>query len=388
MVERPGDAESEQPRPEPDGAPSDGSPPDPPGGTRVPPGSGEHPPPGDDGDTAGSADPDGRSGADPAALVPRENAGPAGVEPAGVEPSGVEPSGVGPAGVDADRLREFEQFRRFQEFQRFEEFQRATGAGDVPGAGAPVPAGTHPTGTDLSPGGTTTVGTAPPAGPPAPPPDPGQGRLRTLRVPKWLRWLGRKVLAWLIFFLLLALFVTWLLNQLFGSDEEGMSTEELAGSGGGTYRTDQLLATEPHEAVRKVYHHIAQNRVDFACGYFDNDAGIQQRFAENLGRADCREAVHALHGEVSHVNDYAESVFPRWYDPEAHRVRIDSCDFDIAGGPALGVFTVTRVELGQWLITNHQPGPRTCPRPGGPSGTPTGGTPTTGDTGDPGDTGD
>jgi hypothetical protein len=46
-------------------------------------------------------------------------------------------------------------------------------------------------------------------------------------------------------------------------------------------------------------------------------------------------------------------------------VTIDSCSFSITGGPALGVFTVSKVELGQWLITSHAPGPAKC------SGTPT-----------------
>jgi hypothetical protein len=50
-------------------------------------------------------------------------------------------------------------------------------------------------------------------------------------------------------------------------------------------------------------------------------------------------------------------------------VTIDSCSFSITGGPALGVFTVTKVELGQWLITGHAPGPSRCN--GTPTTTPT-----------------
>ncbi len=229
--------------------------------------------------------------------------------------------------ADPEQLRQFHEFQQFQQFLRFQESRG-----------------------QLSTTGSTEL--APHQQPQAPPPP--------SKIPGWLQWLGKKVLGWLVFFLLLGIFATWAFNELFGSDDDN-STEAAARMGGGTYHTEELLAKEPYEAVRKVYHHIAQGRVDFACGRFDNDNGIQQRFAENTGaHPDCRQAVIALHEQVTHVNDYAESIFPRWYDPDATTVRIDSCDFDIQGGPALGVFTVTEVEMGQWLITGHEPGPTSC----------------------------
>ncbi|WP_406640501.1 hypothetical protein [Amycolatopsis sp. WGS_07] len=42
---------------------------------------------------------------------------------------------------------------------------------------------------------------------------------------------------------------------------------------------------------------------------------------------------------------------------------IDSCTFKVSGGPALGVFQVTKVDKGQWLITGHTTGPDKCPAP-------------------------
>ncbi|WP_024876364.1 hypothetical protein [Saccharomonospora piscinae] len=246
-------------------------------------------------------------------------------------PTGATP----PPDLDAEQLRRFREFQEFQQYQEFVRYQQAHGG-----------AVSRTTGADVVP--------APPAAP---------GR----RLPGWLRWLGKKVLGWLVFFLLLAIFATWLFNELFGADDDN-STEAAANMGGGQYHTEELLAKEPFEAVRKVYDAIAQedpatNRplVSEACGHFDNDNGIQQRFAENTGgHADCRQAVIALHAQVTHVNDYAESIFPRWYDPSAPTVRIDSCDFAVQGGPALGVFVVSEVEMGQWLITGHEPGPATC----------------------------
>lgn len=246
--------------------------------------------------------------------------------------------------LDPEQLRQFQQFQEFQRFQQFQQLQQQAAGG----AGQSASLRTA-TGTDL------TV-----------PPQPAQG---TRKVPGWLQWLGRKLLGWLIFFLLLAIFATWAFNELFGSDDDN-STEAAARMGGGTYHTEELLAKEPHEAVRKVYDAIAQedpstNRplIAEACGHFDNDRGIQQLFATNTGHPDCRAAVLALHEQVTHVNDYAESIFPRWYDPDATTVRVDSCDFAVEGGPALGTFEVTQVEMGQWLITDHEPGPTTCPSP-------------------------
>ena len=245
--------------------------------------------------------------------------------------------------LDPEQLRQFQQFQQFQQFLRFQEAQgqlARQGQGQL----------STTTGTDL-----------------VAPSQPSPAEPHTSKVPGWLQWLGKKLLGWLIFFLLLAIFATWAFNQLFGSDDDN-STEAAARMGGGTYHTEELLAKEPYEAVRKVYDAIAQEDpntnqplIAEACGHFDNERGIQQRFAANTGHPDCRAAVLALHAQVTHVNDYAESIFPRWYDPDATTIRIDSCDFDIRGGPALGVFEVTKVEMDQWLITGHEPGPATCP---------------------------
>lgn len=190
-----------------------------------------------------------------------------------------------------------------------------------------------------------------------------------------MEWLGKKIIGWLIFFLLLAITLTWAYNHFLGKDDDN-STEAAAEQGGGSYHTREILSSEPYEAVRQVYNKTAQEdpgtnepSVDQVCGNFDRET--QDLFARNTGHSDCRQAVLGLHEEVDHVTDYARSIRPQYYEANTSTLRVDSCDFDIRGGPALGVFTVQQVERGQWLITDHDPGPRTCPDPShtpGPSG--------------------
>ncbi|MBK1784071.1 hypothetical protein [Prauserella cavernicola] len=257
-----------------------------------------------------------------------------------------------PQEPDPEQLRQFQQFQQFQEFLKFQQSQQQGGE-LVPGQQQqPVPHTQH----HPAPAATQQLVQQPPQPPQRP------------KVPGWLRWLGKKIIGWLIFFLLLALALTWAYNHFFGSDE-GDSTESAAKMGGGTYRTNELLSDEPYEAVRQVYDAIAQvdpttdePLVAEACGRFDEP--VQQSFGEHLGYRDCRQAVLALNKEVTHVNDYAESIYPQPYGGGATTVRIDSCDFAIKGGPALGTFIVTKQDYAdQWLITGHERGPVTCSPP-------------------------
>lgn len=229
-----------------------------------------------------------------------------------------------PTQVDPEQLRRFQQFQQFQEFQRFQELQRQ--AGDEP---VPV-----------------------------------QPPKRRRRAPRWLRWLGMKLLAWLIFFLLTAIALTWAANYFLGSDEG--EQPPAAKTGGGTFHTNTILATKPYEAVRGVYDAIAKGAEPrYACGRMDRET--QRAFAAHLGYANCRTAVRDLQTQVTEVNDYAESMPSSVSKPiTGDTVRIKSCEFGISGGPALGGFTVSKVERGQWLITGHRSGPEHCTSPSTP----------------------
>lgn len=180
-----------------------------------------------------------------------------------------------------------------------------------------------------------------------------------------MKRLGAKLLSALLILVVLSIAGKLAYDHFFPSNND--DNRPAAEIGGGTYHTNKILSTQPYEAVRSVYDAIAQkdpnpeNMVAKACGRFRED--IQQKFGTDMGYPDCREAVLALHAQVTHVDDYLSSITPKSYDPDAPSITVDSCDFAVRGGPALGVFTVTKVEKGQWLITGHEPGPKTCPAP-------------------------
>ncbi|AXB46765.1 hypothetical protein A4R43_33575 [Amycolatopsis albispora] len=186
-------------------------------------------------------------------------------------------------------------------------------------------------------------------------------------MPRWLKWIGKKVLGWPILLLLLALAATWAYNHFFPGEDEELPAPE---AGRGTYSATELLQPNPYRAVQLVYQQIAQNLPDMACGNLSKAA--QAKFAADLGFADCAQAVHQLSTEVTNKTQYAQSIpFNKSGQPPGDVVVINSCDYEIkGGGRALGVFTVERqrtdasggqVKGEQWLITGHEPGPHPCP---------------------------
>ncbi|QFU94040.1 hypothetical protein YIM_44530 [Amycolatopsis sp. YIM 10] len=185
-------------------------------------------------------------------------------------------------------------------------------------------------------------------------------------MPRWLKWIGKKVLGWLILLLLLALLATWAYNHFFPSDNDELPAPE---AGRGTYSATELLQPNPYRAVQLVYQQIAQGLPDMACGNLSKAA--QAKFAADLGFADCAQAVNQLSTEVTNKTQYSQSIpFNKSGQPPGDVVVIDSCDYEIkGGGRALGVFTVERqhtdasggqVKGEQWLITGHEPGPNPC----------------------------
>lgn len=244
---------------------------------------------------------------------------------------------VQPPQLDPEQLRQFQQFQQFQDYLRFTEAQQRGEVVPATQQGSPpVPPPPY--------GGQVQVA------PPPPPPGP------KIKVPRWIRRLAGKILSALIILIVLLIAGKLAYNHFF--PDNGDDNRPASETGGGKYHAHTELSTAPYEAVRSVYDAIAQNAVPMACGRFRDD--IQQKFADDLGFADCKAAAEALHAEVTNANDYAESIFPSQYDPNAPSLTIDSCAFDIKGGPALGTFVVTKIERGQWLITDHRPGPKTC----------------------------
>ncbi|MEV6641942.1 hypothetical protein [Amycolatopsis sp. NPDC051371] len=258
-----------------------------------------------------------------------------------IEPTGSNAPASQPP-MDPDQLEQFRQFQQFQDYLKFTQSQQGNHPAPSPDAGVvqAVP---------------PQQGGQPPAIPPGYQLVPAERR----RAPKWLSWLGKKVIAWVLAIVILGVAGTWLYNHFFPNDA-GKSSAQLAQEGGGKYQTNHILSTSPYEAVREVYDAVAQNLVPQACGRMDEP--VQQKFAQDLGYADCQVAVHELNRKVTSKNDYAESMPSYVSEPlPGDRFTISSCRFGIKGGPALGAFTVQKVEKSQWLIVAHTNEPTPCP---------------------------
>lgn len=267
----------------------------------------------------------------------RPDTSPAETSPDPGQEPGSELSARSPSELLSDK--ELRQFREFQEFQRFREYQAKHG--ELP------PADSH----EVPPSGWRD------------------------RAPAWLTALGGKLLTAALVLLAVAAGAAWAINHYLGGSDEP-SSADLAEQGGKKAEATKLYASDPYEAVRRVYDHIAQTdpvtgkpEVEKVCLRFNEAA--RARFASDLGYASCEQAVLGINAEVTDVNDYAESM-PSWVsDPvSTDSVRVSSCGDSlegvIHGGPALGTFIVTKIPDAkgeQWLITGHEPGPRSCPTP-------------------------
>lgn len=256
--------------------------------------------------------------------------------------------------LDPEQLRQFQQFQQFQDFLRYTQAQRQGNGQVVPAQNAPVQ---------------SAPGYGPPTqpghgGPPIPPPPYGQLQppqppppRPKIKAPRWAKRLAGKLLSAFLFLLVLVIAGTLAYRHFFPNTNNDDLPAAI--TGGGSYHTNHILSLDPYEAVRTVYDAIAQGLVPQGCGRFRED--IQQKFATDYGFPDCQQAVLGLHGQVTNMNGYAESIPSSLSEPlPGDTITVDSCRFAIEGGPALGVFTVQRVEKGQWLITGHEPGPRVC----------------------------
>jgi hypothetical protein len=223
-----------------------------------------------------------------------------------------------------------DQIRQFQEFQRFQELMREQG----------VPPGTPP-----------PPGFVPPWGQP-----PKESLPKRL-----LKATASKVITGLVVLAVLVIAGYLAVNYFFGEDTEQPPAHE---TGGGKTTDNLILDTNPYEAVRKVYHHIANGTdgvPEQVCLRFQ-DRG--KKFAEDMGYDNCTDAVHGLARQVTDADAYAESMpsYTTTFDPNTNNeVRISSCADNIRGGiqggPPLGVFTVKKIsgsKSGQWIITDHE----------------------------------
>lgn len=230
-----------------------------------------------------------------------------------------------------------EQVRQFQEFQRFQELMRDQADKGFPPADVPP-------------------GFLQPWGPPPPKESFGKRLLKSAI---------SKVVTGLVVLAILTLGAWLAIDHFLGEDRDQPPASQ---TGGGKTTDNLILDQNPYETVRKIYHHIAngENGVpEQVCLRFQ-DRG--QKFADDMGFPDCTAAVRGLAREVTDSNAYAESM-PSYTTTKVpgEQIRISSCEDNvrggIEGGPALGVFTVSKIEGskgGQWIITDHATEPA-CP---------------------------
>jgi hypothetical protein len=112
--------------------------------------------------------------------------------------------------------------------------------------------------------------------------------------------------------------------------------------------------TDPYDTVRGVYRGVATNAPDEVCSRFTPEAARQ--FAGAFEAESCTTVVILLyHGRVADPQAYANTSLGSFTaDDGQTSAEIDSCEFEVRGGPRLGVFVLTADESGTWLITGHR----------------------------------
>jgi hypothetical protein len=118
--------------------------------------------------------------------------------------------------------------------------------------------------------------------------------------------------------------------------------------------SDVTLDKDPYDTVRTVYRGVAANQPDEVCARFTPEAARQ--FAGQWEAESCTSLVTLLyHGRVADPEAYASTNFGAFTagDGDTH-AEIDSCEFEVRGGPQLGVFVLDRDDSDTWLITAHR----------------------------------
>lgn len=116
---------------------------------------------------------------------------------------------------------------------------------------------------------------------------------------------------------------------------------------------DVTLDTDPYDTVRNVYRGVAEKKPDEVCARFTPEAATQ--FAGHFEAESCTTVVILVyHGLVADPETYANTSLGYFTaDDGGTHAEIDSCEFEVEGGPRLGVFVLDRGESGTWLITAH-----------------------------------
>jgi hypothetical protein len=164
-----------------------------------------------------------------------------------------------------------------------------------------------------------------------------------------------------------------------------------------------LIQKSPAEAIDSVYSSIVSvpqekfatpHDLTHSCEFMSRSAAVD--FARDLGYTTCATAVGGIKKEIKSEPYYVhpvlavmyfmcETAYGREQTPAQKRLvsglhvgdcdtterylngalpgqstaTIDSCLLNVEGGPALGVFIVTKIDQ-NWIVTGHQAGPKQC----------------------------
>jgi hypothetical protein len=256
-----------------------------------------------------------------------------------------------------EQLREFEEFRRFQEFQRWQR------------EGSPAPS-TGPSGQSSEAASSGASGEHEPAG--------VQTELAGMRrqlaslaesssrveratnPPLWRRILRSGWLRWLAGLIIVVVAAAIAYNKFFGGgDTSGNPQANLPGN---RSQVQQRVGVQnPKDAVALVYRDVgmAASTPDSADVYAKNAClTFTEQAARKFGAqhgGTCEKAIRSIKvGDPGSYSDVSLAALPR-VAGNARSTVIDSCKFDVSGGPRLGAFTLAVADGDKWLITDVAP---------------------------------
>lgn len=184
---------------------------------------------------------------------------------------------------------------------------------------------------------------------------------RATNPPLWKRVLRSTPVRWAAGLLVLLAIGSWAINHyLGGSDDEDNPQAKLPPS---RSQVQARVGMEsPKDAVAQVYRTIgnaaanpdsARSYANNACLIFTESAA--RKFGSQLGAPSCKQAFGKP--KVTDPESYEQVNLGRLppVPDGAKTTTIDSCSFEVTGGPRLGKFTLRLDSSGKWLISDVRP---------------------------------
>lgn len=184
---------------------------------------------------------------------------------------------------------------------------------------------------------------------------------RATNPPLWKRVLHSTPVRWVAGLLLLLALGSWAFNHYLGGsgDEDNPQAKRPPVRSQAQARVGM---ESPKDAIAQVYRNIGSAAADpSAAGTYAKNACLiftepaARKFGRQLGAPSCQQAFG--HTKVSDPDSYEQvslAELPQVPD-NAKTTTIDSCSFEVTGGPRLGKFTLRLGSSGKWLISDVRP---------------------------------